>query len=97
MSFRVQVNVEAEEDLISIWNDIAEHNEMAADKHVRTLGKKIDSLFEMPKRGKPRDDLIVGVRMLVAGNYLIFYRVQNDCVEVFRVLHGSRDLTNIFS
>ncbi len=30
-------------------------------------------------------------------NYLVFYRVQNDTVEVLRVLNGTRDLTDILS
>jgi toxin ParE1/3/4 len=96
MSFEVQVNVEAEEDLIRIWDDIAEHNEKAADELLVNLGEKIDSLFEMPERGAPRDDLMTGVRMLVEAKYLVIYRVKNSRVEVLRVLHGSRDLTSIF-
>lgn len=97
MSFRVQVNVEAEEDLIRIWAEIAEHNEVAADKYLKILNDRIESLFEFPDRGKPRDDLIVGVRMLVEGKYLIFYRVENLRVEILRVIHGRRDLTSIFA
>jgi toxin ParE1/3/4 len=94
--FRVQVNVQAEDDLIDIWASIAVHNPAAADKYVKLLGRKIDSLFEMPERGKPRHDLQPNVRMLVEGNYLIFYRVVANRVEVLRVIHGSRDLTKIF-
>jgi toxin ParE1/3/4 len=97
MSFRVQVNIEAEEDLINIWASIAIHNPIAADKYVRLLGLRIDSLFEMPERGAMRDDVQKGLRMLVEGKYLIFYRVFEGCVEVLRVIHGSRDLTKIFN
>jgi toxin ParE1/3/4 len=32
-----------------------------------------------------------GLRRRVHGNYLIFYRVQSDTVEIVRVLHGARD------
>jgi toxin ParE1/3/4 len=96
MTFEVQVNVEAEEDLIRIWDNIAEHNEKAADELLTNLGEKIDSLFEMPERGVPRDDLMAGVRMLVEAKYLIIHRIKNRRVEVLRVLHGSRDLTSIF-
>jgi toxin ParE1/3/4 len=97
MAFRVQVNLEAEEDLIGIWVDIAQHNPVAAEKYLRLLGQKIDSLYDMPDRGQMRDDLLVGIRMLVEGKYLIFYRVIGKGVEVLRVVHGSRDLTKIFS
>jgi toxin ParE1/3/4 len=97
MSFRVQVNFEAEEDLIAIWASIAVHNPIAADKFVHLLGRKIDSLFEMPERGTMRDDVQKGMRMLVEGKYLIFYRLFESRVQVLRVIHGSRDLTKIFS
>jgi toxin ParE1/3/4 len=97
MSFLVQVNDAAEEDLISIWHDIAEHNSSAADKFVRRLGARINDLNTMPERGAPRDDLITGVRMLVEGSYLIFYRLHANKVEVLRIIHGSRDLTSLFS
>jgi hypothetical protein len=40
MSFRVQVNFEAEEDSIEIWGDIAEHDAATADKIVRVTGEK---------------------------------------------------------
>lgn len=30
-------------------------------------------------------------------DYLIFYRIQDDRVEILRVLHGSRDLEGILS
>ena len=97
MPFRVQVNIAAEEDLIEIWANIALDNPAAADKYLKLLDSKIDSLFEMPERGQMRDDLQTGVRMLVEGKYLLFYRVVGREVEVLRVVHGSRDLPKLFS
>jgi len=32
-----------------------------------------------------------GIRRRVVGNYLIFYYVLKDCVEVIHILHGARD------
>lgn len=29
-------------------------------------------------------------------NYLIFYRVLDDCIEIIRILHGARDLDALF-
>jgi toxin ParE1/3/4 len=96
MGFRVQVNAEALEDLIAIWAGIAVHNPLAADQYLRLLDQRIDSLYEMPDRGAPREDLQPGLRMLVQGNYLIFYRVADGGVEILRVLHGAMDLTQAF-
>jgi toxin ParE1/3/4 len=95
--FRVHVKVEAAEDLIAIWRDIAVHNPVAATTHLYRLDDRIDSLFEMPNRGPRRDDLSPGLRMLVEKKHLIFYRVIEGEVFVERVLHGSRDLGQFFN
>jgi toxin ParE1/3/4 len=96
MRFRVQIQKVAAEDLIGIWETIAVQNPPAADKLLRKLDQRIDSLFDMPERGVPRDDLSPGVRILIEGKYLIFYRVQNSKVVVLRVIHGAKDLSKQF-
>ena len=35
--------------------------------------------------------------VLVVGDYLIFYQNQEEKITVLRVLHGSRDFTELFS
>jgi toxin ParE1/3/4 len=55
------------------------------------------SLLDFPDRGAPRSELGEGLRMLVEGKYLIFYRVVESEVAVVRVLHGSQDRTKAFS
>jgi toxin ParE1/3/4 len=36
-----------------------------------------------------------GVRRRPYGNYLIFYRISDDRIEVLHVLHGARDYESI--
>ena len=36
-----------------------------------------------------------GIRRKVYGNYLVFYRVVSDAVEILHVLHGARDYAQI--
>ncbi|MFD2183895.1 type II toxin-antitoxin system RelE/ParE family toxin [Rhodoplanes azumiensis] len=36
-----------------------------------------------------------GIRRRTHGNYLIFYRIEDDEVQVLHVLHGARDYTSI--
>ncbi|WP_292365011.1 type II toxin-antitoxin system RelE/ParE family toxin [Mesorhizobium sp.] len=40
--------------------------------------------------GAPRDDILPGIRHLVVGQYLTFYRIGDDAIEILRVLHGRR-------
>ncbi len=34
-------------------------------------------------------------RYLVSGNYLIFYKVDNEYVSIYRILYGRRDYLKI--
>jgi len=53
---------------------------------------KCDSLADAP-RGYPLMPRYehLGIRRRPFGNYLIFYRVGADAIEVVHILHGARD------
>ncbi len=46
--------------------------------------------------GRKRDSLVTSLRSFPVGNYLIFYCPVNKGIEVIRVLHGARDIQNLF-
>ena len=87
---------QAERDLIEIWKYIAKDNEENADRTYQLLEEKCDKLAEFPQIGAPKDELLSGMRSLVHGNYLIFYKIQADCIVILRVLHGAQDLPTFF-
>jgi toxin ParE1/3/4 len=93
----VTLSKQARQDLIAIWNYIADDNPTAADTLLDTLDKKIALLADHPLLGPARPDIARDLRYLVAKNYLILYRVLPDVVEVVRVLHGARNLKALFS
>ena len=45
--------------------------------------------------GRRRDDLRLGVRTFLVGDYVILYRIEADDVLILRVLRGSRDIEGI--
>ncbi|WP_244571256.1 type II toxin-antitoxin system RelE/ParE family toxin [Mesorhizobium carmichaelinearum] len=49
-------------------------------------------LASFPFSGAPRDDIAPGIRHLVVGDYLTLYRVNDDVIEILRVLHGHRNI-----
>jgi toxin ParE1/3/4 len=49
-------------------------------------------LAAFPHSGAPRDDIAAGIRHIVVGEYLTFYRVDPEAVEILRVLHGRRNI-----
>jgi plasmid stabilization system protein ParE len=36
------------------------------------------------------------MRSILANPYVVFYRINADCIEIVRVLHGRRDVESIF-
>ena len=76
--------------------DVAVHFLVYAEETLELLAK-------MPFLGTPRDFRSHKLRTLrmwhVKGfeDYLIFYRPIDDGVEIFRVLHGKRDIEAIFN
>lgn len=96
-TYRVILLPRAKRDIYKIWHDISSQSPVAADKFFDKLDRRILSLIEFPDRGASREDLRKGLRMLVEGYHLIFYRVQGRKVEIVRVVHGAMDLPKIFS
>lgn len=83
----------AEDDLIEIWCHVAAQNEKAADRLLDGFHERWALLVAYPHSGPARDDLAPGLRAVVMGSYLAFYRVEGRTVTILRVLHGSRDIT----
>jgi toxin ParE1/3/4 len=81
---------EAELEAIGDWID--RENPDRAVSFVRELRHACDTLVEMP-RGYPLVPRYehTGVRRRVHGNYLIFYRIVGNAIEVLHILHGARD------
>ena len=46
---------------------------------------------------RARDEVVPGLRSMLVHPYTIFYRVDDQAVEIVRVLHERRDLARIFS
>ena len=88
----VVVTAEAEADLDQITTYIAERSIEIALNFVQELREKCKSLADAP-RGYPLVPRLehLGIRRHPFGNYLIFYRVGTNAIEVVHVLHGARD------
>lgn len=86
----------ADEDLLEIWFYIGADDLDAADRVIDRIDQRCESLAKNPEMGTERPDLMPGMRYLVEGNYLIFYRVRSDFIEILRILNGTRNLPQIF-
>ncbi len=79
-------------DLLSIGENIGHENPTRATSYVDELIDRCYTLANLPRRYPlvPRYEHW-GIRRCVCGNYMIFYRVREDAVDIVHVLHGAMD------
>jgi toxin ParE1/3/4 len=87
---------QAQSDLREIWEYIAEANERAAIKLVKELFGKFRLLAENAGLGTRRDEMVIGLRSFPHKKYVVFYLEMPEGVEIYRVLHSSRDIEGLF-
>jgi len=93
----------ANQDIEEIFDYLDQRSEIAADRFYDAVNKTVQQLLSMPELGERcqfRNPLTKGMRVWqVSGfsNYLLFYRVQNDALQILRVIHGARDYAAIFN
>ncbi len=94
-NLQIEITRCAQIDLDEIWTTIAQTDFLRADRYVAKLEAKISRLSKFPERGPDRSDILPNVRVLIEGQYLIFYRFDGHGVVVMRVVHGARDLGDL--
>jgi toxin ParE1/3/4 len=85
----------AERDLVDIYDYIAEENPQAAIRVLNQIEKRCQSLCAHPKIGQQCDEISPGLRSVAEGRYLIFYRLAPGEIQVIRILHRARDVTEL--
>ena len=88
----------AVDDLVSIFDWIANDSPANADAFIKKLDRRILNLKSHPLLGRiPRDEKLknFGYRVIIIESYLVFYIVRDKTVVIHRVIHGSRNLSDI--
>lgn len=93
---RIEFAERALSDLEEIWIYFSETNEKTADKVLRQITEKFPKLLNFPEMGRERNDLLLGLRSFPTGKFVIFYQETDLGIEIVRVVHGSRDVQQIF-
>ena len=89
----------AERDLSEIVEYISRNSPSAALSLLEKIDEDISRLAEFPQIGKtPKDSRLqeLGYKMLVIKNYLVFYVLKQNTVEIRRVIHGKRRFEFLF-
>ena len=85
----------AQDDLLEIYQYVAEHDVDAADHLIDRLHLATQRLARYPNSAPESDWYGPGVRKLSVGGYAIYYRVTATQVSIGRVIHGRRDLHDL--
>jgi len=87
----------AKRDLIEIWRYYARvASPDIADTVLREVERAGEAIRRNPLARRVRDELGPGLRSALVSPYTIFNRVQDDDVQVVRVLHERRDFPAVF-
>lgn len=82
-------------DVDDIWLHIAADDPVAANRMVERLTAGVARLADYPESGTARPELGTGARSVVVGRYLVLYRINGECVDIVRVMHGAREIVRV--
>jgi len=83
----------ADQDLTDIWMNSRENWGMAqADKYLSELEACFIELTSHPELGRHRPEIKSGYRSIPKNHHIIFYRQQQECIEIIRILHQRMDI-----
>ncbi|OMF18851.1 addiction module toxin RelE [Paenibacillus sp. FSL H8-0548] len=93
---RISYSPAAVDDMDEIFSYITKENAFAAESMLRKLDESISKLVDFPNMGSVLSDddyslLQRGYRFIVVSPYLVFYRIVDDSIIIYRILHGRRD------
>ena len=92
--YNVRIYPTAEQDLLDIIDYLNTLSPQTAMSYYDLLTEQIASLSTMPERcPHPRDLALTakGYRYLIVKDYLVFYRIIGDTVQIHRILYGRRN------
>lgn len=101
MKRRLRRTKQVRDDLIEIYGFLYERSPHAAERVFDAIEAAIRALQEKPSIGRQWasfDPRLAGMRVLVVTkypSYLVFFRLSGRDIEVYRVLHGARELQQL--
>ncbi len=97
MSNFCRITPTASRDLESVMDYLAQRGSIeTAERFLEKIDTKFKMLAQFPLIGCKRDELYPGLRSVPLEDYLIFYRLVANGIEVMRVVGGYRDLEALF-
>ncbi len=78
-------------DLEDIENYISQDSPTIARKFIVRIFDRIEQLYDYPESGKPVPEIKdQTIKELLLNKYRIIYQIQEDKINILRVVHGAR-------
>ena len=102
MKYNINYSPKALQDLDEIWEYISKDlfNPEASENVVTSILDAVDVLGDFPESGAPLEphiNLDSPYRFVTSGNYIAFYRFEENTVFVDRVLYQKRNYAKLLS
>ena len=93
---KLRINPVAKKDLYDIKEYITKEldNPTAAINVVSNIIEDYEKLKEFPFLGvklSSKIDIETNYRYLISGNYIVFYKIDDEYVSIFRIIYSRRD------
>jgi plasmid stabilization system protein ParE len=88
----------AERDLEEIYDYLYLESPGYAEEFLNKFYSSIKKLERFPRSGKMTDIFHLnraGYRFIKTGNYYIFYKIEEETIYIFRIIHTARDQIKI--
>ena len=98
IKYTVRLLSTAEQDFNEIIDYILLENTSAAISIADKIESNLQFLENNPQLGRIPDDqelLRLGYRYLIVLDYLIFYKIEDTTIIVYRILHGARNYKSL--
>ena len=98
--FTVKITPQAAEDLLEIKNYIENElqNPIAAHNTIKTILETYENLYTLAETGILVERYVpfpTDYKFVLANNYSIIYRIDDDIVRVIRIMYSKRDFARI--
>ena len=91
-----RISSPARVDIDDIPEYIRQDNPLRAESFIDELYKKILQITERPLSFPTKAEISPATRATLHGKYLILFTLNNDLIDITRVVHGARNLENLF-
>ncbi len=83
-------------DLREIKNYLARQSPSACIRILDRINDAFELIADQPGMGERADDVIAGCRIFPVRKYVILYKEMPRGIRISRIVHGSRDLSQLF-